>query len=162
MSLKWLGGTLLVLLAVGYGAGVAHRWQAASRRLAAWVTLLNYIHGQISCFSAPLNEILAHAPHDMLAPLWPRSACDEFEEGSLVALCRASAAELEGESARLLTDLADELGTMRQREQLDCLKVYAIALDKERAALSSALPGRIRMHGALSLCGALAVILLLW
>ena len=161
MPLKWLGVVLVLVTALAYGIAAVRRFQTAKGLLTAWVALLRYAYSQLSGFGTPMDEVLAHAPPDMLAPLI-RVQGRSAQTRELALLCRASASMLTGEGARLLGELADELGRFWRREQIERLRVYADALEGERARLCAALPGRVRLHGALSLCGALALILLLW
>lgn len=155
MLLKWLGGGMLLCLAVVYCMAEAARWQAVKNKLDAYVALLIHTKTQIACFGTPLADILDKAPSDLLQQLGD-TACGDF-----AALCRRGG-ELPGESGRLLGALADEIGTIWRQEQLERLNYYIGALDKEKAALGSSLPARLRLHGTLSVCGALMVILLIW
>lgn len=155
MPLKWLGGGLLLCLAVAYCVAEAARWQTVKSKLDAYVALLVYTKTQISCFGTPLADILSKAPPEPLRSLGGEP-CGDF-----AALCRKGG-ELPCESGRLLGALADEIGTIWRQEQLERLGYYIGALEKERAALCSSLPARLRLHGTLSVCGALAVILLIW
>lgn len=154
MPLKWLGGGLLVFLAVAYCVAEAATWQTVKRRLEGYVALLTYTKTQISCFGTPLAEILDKAPPEITSSLGER--CTDF-----AALCRRGG-DLPDESGRLLLALSDEIGTIWRQEQLERLGYYIGALEKQRTALCSSLPSRLRLHGTLSVCGALMVILLIW
>ena len=159
MLIKWLGGGLLVALAGCYCIGNARRWQAMARLLDAWILLLRFARGQISCFGLPLSSIMARAPFKVKAVLG-RYMTDG--RGDVISLCRSTAELLPDVSAELLDDLADEIGTIWRQEQLERLDYYIVALENERIALAAALPARIKLHGTMSLCGAMALILLLW
>ena len=158
MPLKYIGGGLLLCLAVVYCMAKATVWQTVKLRLSAYVALLSYTKTSIACFGTPLADILSKAPPELIGQLGGAGdgACSDF-----ATLCRRGA-DLPGESGRLLTSLADEIGTIWRKEQLERLSYYIGALEKEKAAFCSSLPSRLRLHGTLSVCGALAVILLIW
>lgn len=155
MSLKYIGGGLLLCLAVVYCMSEAAAWQTVKRRLAAYVALLSYTKTSIACFGTSLVDILDKAPSELIGQLGGELG------GDFSALCRRGA-DLPGESGRLLASLADEIGTIWRQEQLERLSYYIGALEKEKAAFCSSLPSRLRLHSTLSVCGALAVILLIW
>ena len=155
MPLKYIGGGLLLCLAVVYCMAKATVWQTVKLRLSAYVALLSYTKTSIACFGTPLADILSKAPPELIGQLGGEP-CGDFS-----ALCRRGA-DLPGESGRLLTSLADEIGTIWRKEQLERLSYYIGALEKEKAAFCSSLPSRLRLHGTLSVCGALMVILLIW
>lgn len=158
MQLKWIGCMMLLSVAVGYCVFGVRRMQLTQRQLVCWVALLTYIRGQISCYSMPLAEILARAPREMIEPIKPTGQTDV----DFVTLCRAGASTLPKECGRLLRELSDEIGTIWRQEQLERLNVYVVALEKEKDTFSAALPGRVRLRSTLSLCSALALIILMW
>lgn len=158
MLLKGLGGALLIGLSVAYCASCAARWQTARRKLCAFVTLLSFTRGHISCFGTPLSDILEKAPPGLLEDIVGAPAHCPIDFSSL-CLCTE---DLPDEARRLLGALSDEIGTIWRQEQLERLGYYIDALEKEKTAFCSALPSRLRLHGTLSLCGALALILLIW
>ncbi len=159
MQLKWLGCILFLGFAVAYCVYDARRLQETARRLSAWVDLLTHVRGQISCFGTPLGQILDGTDADTLALIVPSA---DMKQQGLGAICRASAPTLPSESGRLLEALSDEIGTIWRQEQLERLNYYIAALEKEQAAFCTSLPARIRLKSTLSLCGALAMILLIW
>lgn len=157
MPLKWLGGAWLIVLAMAWCASRAAHWQAIKRALRSWVALLSYTKAQISCFGAPLSDILAKAPPEVLDSIvGKRPPPDDF-----AALCRCTEG-LPDEARRLLAELSEEIGTIWRQEQLERLTYYVGALEQQERAFGSSLPSKIRLHGTLSLCGALALILLIW
>ncbi len=158
MLLKGLGGALLIGLSVAYCASCAVRWQTAKRKLCAFVALLSFTRGHISCFGTPLSDILGKAPPALLADILGTHA---RRPADFATLCRCTDG-LPDEARRLLHALSDEIGTIWRQEQLERLSYYIGALEKEKAAFCSSLPSKLRLHGTLSLCGALAVILLIW
>lgn len=151
-----MGGALLLSLAAAVVFIRARRMGRQRQMLSAWVELLSYAHDRIACFGTPLPDILRAAP-PCLKELTRGRDCDDFSR-----LCRIGAEQLEGEGARLLSRLADEVGGIWRQEQLTRLEAYASALRKEKTALDAALPQRLRLEGTLTLCGTLALILLIW
>jgi hypothetical protein len=69
---------------------------------------------------------------------------------------------LPGNSGVLMRALADELGTVWRREQVERLNYYISALEKEHQAYATRLSERLRTRCALCLCGTLGVLLLIW
>jgi len=77
-------------------------------------------------------------------------------------LCHLGSEQLGGEGGALLRALGDEIGTIWRTEQVERLDYYIEALREQQTGLSSVLRDRVRLHATLSVCGALAVILLIW
>lgn len=159
MQLKWMGGILLLGMAIGYVIYMTVQMQRQMQRLGAWCALLGYMRGQIACYATPLPEILARAPtqarETLILPYG--QASQDF-----AALCRASADAFEGETAKLLRSLADEIGTIWRQEQLERLNVYIGALEKEKSEYTASLIPKLRRQSTLVVCGSLALILLMW
>lgn len=158
MPLKWLGGAWLIGLSVAYCAARTAHWQAVKRTLRAWVALLNHTKTHISCFGTPLSDILKKAPPKVIDDITGGrgTALSDF-----TALCRRTDI-LPDEARRLLFELSDEIGTIWRKEQLERLSYYVSALEQQERVFCSSLSSKIRLHGTLSLCGALALILLIW
>lgn len=145
-------------ISVVYCALCAARFETAKRRLCALIALLTYARGQISCFGAPLSEILEKIPPETISDI---VGSHKEKPADFAALCRYTQG-LPAEAQRLLQSLAEEIGTIWRQEQLERLNYYIGALEKEKTVFCSSLPSRLRLHGTLSLCGALALILLIW
>lgn len=159
MQLKWIGSILLLGMALGYVVYMTARMQRQTRRLGAWCALLEYMRGQIACYATPLPEILARAPTEARnALILPDGQVSQ----DFAALCRVSADAFDGETAKLLRSLADEIGTIWRQEQLERLNVYIAALEKEKNAYVASLLPKLRWQSTLVVCGTLALILLMW
>jgi len=83
-------------------------------------------------------------------------------EQPLPSLIRESRAYLEPEVERLLQAFSGELGHTSRTEQVTRCTYYIEALTEERGRLCEVLPARARTSGALCLCTALAMAILLW
>lgn len=159
MQLKWLGCMLLVGFVVVYCVCDARRLRETERRLSAWLYVLTYARGQISCFGTPLGRILAGIDAQTLALIAPAA---EPQGKDLAFICRVAVDTLPDESGQLLRALSEEIGTIWRREQLKRLDYYIAMLEKQKEAFCTALPSRLRLKSTLSLCGALALVLLVW
>lgn len=160
MWIKYLGGGMLVVICALYCLQSNRRMRWAKQRLGAWITLLTHIRSHIACFGTPLREILARADARILAAL--AIGEKQSDEPQLAAHCRDDAPMLPGNSGALMRSLADELGTVWRREQIERLDYYISALEKEYEAYAAKMSERQRLHNALCLCGTLGVLLLIW
>lgn len=156
--MKSLGAVILLLTAVLY---IWQEWRRGQRQVAyltAWGSLLRGMRTQISCYATPLSEILKNTDRAIL-----EVACDDpAPERSLPQLCAQAARKMSGESAREMAALADELGTVWRQEQLIRLDEVIATLERERQSALAARAGHMRLVSALSICGTLGVLLLLW
>ncbi len=159
MSAVWkLIGALLMLVT---GVVVARGQIAHEKKklwvLEGWIGLLLYTRAQIDCYLMPLEEILENADKGLL-----RAAGAGCVGGSQKELLDAALPYLEDESARLLTSLVRELGNGYREEQLRRCDYYLAALEKERERLAAALPARLKLCAAMSVCAAAFLAILLW
>ena len=159
MWIKYVGGGVLILICALYCVGSNRQLRMAKHRLGAWIALLTHIRSHIACFGTPLREILTYADPMVLATL----TLDAPENESMLSeRCRADAPMLPGNSGVLMRALADELGTVWRREQVERLNYYISALENEHQAYATRLSERLRTRCALCLCGTLGVLLLIW
>lgn len=159
MSWEWkLIGALLMLVT---GAAVAKARIAHEKKklwvLDAWLGLLLYTRAQIDCYLMPLEEIFKSADVELI-----RSAGAGSVRRSQKELLDAALPYLDRESARLLTSWLCELGNGYREEQLRRCDYYLAALEKERARLAAALPARLKLCAATSICAAVGTAILLW
>ncbi len=158
MMLKWMGGCLLLGAALTYSLSVWRQLHNASLRQQGWITLLEYVRSKICCFGTPLQDILASADEKLLGGVGVAKQQNE----DFATLCQRASEQLGGEGGALLRALGDEIGTIWRTEQVERLDYYIEALRKTQTSLSSAFWDRVRLHATLSVCGALAIILLIW
>ncbi|MBO5898105.1 MAG: hypothetical protein J6R04_03745 [Clostridia bacterium] len=159
MWLKWMGGLLLLSAAVLDCLIHTRRLQRTETCVRAWVELLQTVHTRISCLSIPLPDILRGIPPRLWRDLGEDATPREID---LRVLCRASAEHLPSEIGARLLALADEVGRVWRQEQLDRLAAEIRALEQESERLRIGLSPSIRLRGTLSLCGAVALMILMW
>ncbi len=156
MWVKLLGGGCLF--------GVVSVWRCCQERmmrqslvrLDRWIRCLRYVRGQIACFGTPLEEILSHVDAAILPDV-------RLLQGmSLQQGCADHARMLPGQSGEILRSLGGELGTMFREEQLVRLDYYLDLLEREQIVCIQKGRETGRLHTALSLCGVIGVLLLLW
>ncbi len=160
MWIKYVGAGLLVAICVTYCMQSNRHLRGTKQRLEAWITLLVHIRSHIACFGTPLREILERSAPTVLSVL-ALDAASENESG-LAERCRADASILPGESGALMRSLADEVGTVWRREQIERLDYYISALEKEHQAYAARMSERLRLRNTLCVCGTLCVLLLIW
>jgi hypothetical protein len=159
MWLKWTGCLMLLSAAVLDWLMHVRHLQRTERCVRAWVELLQTVYVRISCFSMPLPDILREIP----PRLWRALGEDAVpREPDLRALCRTSAEQLPREIGARLLALADEMGRVWRQEQLDRLAEEIRALEQESERLHNGLRPSIRLRGTLSVCGAVALMILIW
>lgn len=160
MWLKWVGGVLLLTAAGVFSTVQARRLKRTARCVWAWVEVLRTIHTHISCFATPIPDILRALPSHLRADLTEcETVCEENDFG---ALCRAAAQELPSEIGERLLKLSFDVGRVWRQEQLDRLACEISALEQQAQALSAAVQPSIRLRSTLSICGAVAIIILIW
>lgn len=158
LGLKCLGGGILLTVCFWHCRKKAEHAHRMGIRLDAWITLLTYVRGQISCFGRPLQDILLSVSPRLLQSL-------DIDPGSLQPLrdyCRADAGLLPGCGGECLLSLADELGTVWREEQVERLDYYLGEMQQARQAYNNKLTEQLRLRYIMSICGTLGVMLLIW
>jgi hypothetical protein len=158
LMLKCVGGGILLAVCLGYSNQNARQARRMAERLDAWIGLLTYVRGQISCFGRPLADILSTAEPRLLAAL----DMDTCHLRPLRDYCREDATLLSGWGGEHLLALAEALGTVWWQEQVARLDYYLAEMDQARQSYKAKLSERVRLRGAMLLCGALGMILLVW
>ena len=156
-ELKLIGA----LLILGAGATVAKIRITHEKKklwvLDGWLGLLRYTRAQIDCYLMPLEEIFRSADGELIRAAGAGSARRSQKE-----LLDTALPYLEGESARLLRSWLHELGNGYREEQLRRCDYYLAALEKERERLATALPAKLKLCTATSICAAVGTAILLW
>lgn len=159
MWLKWAGGLMLLSAAMLDWLLHIRRLQRTERCVRAWVELLQTVYTGIACLSTPLPDILRAVPQRLWRDLGEEAAPHDPDLGEL---CRVCAEHLPREIGVRLLALADEVGRVWREEQLERLGADIRALQEEAERLRSKQSPSIRLRGTLSVCGALAVMILIW
>ena len=160
MWLKCLGSGFLLVSAMVYCYQYERRTAKTKRLLTAWITLLTDIKRHIANYGRPLPEILSMVDPRVLAIL-ARDG-DPLSATTLPSICLSHAEELPPECGEILRGLAQDLGTVWRQEQVERLEDDIERLTRQKEAFCEAADGALRLWRALSLCGALGAILLVW
>jgi hypothetical protein len=122
-----------------------------------WLALLRYTRMQVECFALPMSVILRRVDVGILRRCGYGGASppESFEE--LWAEC----AIRDGVCAEWMRDFSREFGKSYREEQGRGCEYYETLLEQRRDALISELPAKKKIHSALWVSGALAVVILL-
>ena len=154
---KIAGALILSLSGICCAVCLNRNVERRPREAAGWIALLRFCKVQVECFSLPMGEILARSDPEVL------SACGyegglppgSFEE--LLAASRLYDSEVE----RIARGFCEEFGRGYREEQMRGCEYYLSELEEHRRMLVGKLPAQKKMNTTLSVCAALAVVLLL-
>lgn len=120
--------------------------------------LVRYLRSEIDAFSMPIPAALGRCPPEILEKCGYRnaSACPT----SLCELLSATSEE-SGETRKIMARFCAELGRGYKQEQLVLCDATLDELRAHRSRLACELPAKQRLGGTLSVCGALALVILL-
>ena len=160
MWIKCLGSGFLLVSAMVYCYQYERRTAKTKRTLSAWIALLTDMKRHIANYGRPLSEILPLIDPNVIATLGGDE--EALSAATLPAICLSHAKELPAESGEILRGLAQDFGTVWRQEQVERLEDDIERLTQHKEAFCTAAGGALRLRLALSLCGALGVILLMW
>ena len=150
-----------VLLLLGTGVLSSKTLSYYERKRVAildgWLDLIYHIRTQIDCYLTPVEQIFAEA-----SPALLRACMGDRNVKNPTQLLKCSRLYLNEESANLLEAFGREIGCCYREEQVKRCDYYLSALRNQRDQQSAKLPARLRAHGALCLCGAFGLAILLW
>lgn len=125
--------------------------------LDGFIALIFYIKGQVDCYARPIGDILYSLPPEILRQCnCPKGAL------TLEDLIEESKIYLDAESLRLISAFASEFGSIFREEQTKRCDYYAGMLGEIRSRLSDRAEGESRSGGAICICVALGLAILLW
>lgn len=157
MVLRLLGAAILSLCGVLFAAHLNRNAERHLREAEAWIALLRFVKAQVECFSLPMGEILCRCDADILrncgcfASVPPKSFSAMLE---VSAFC-------DDECEKIARAFAEEFGRGYRDEATRGCDYYLAQLEAYKNALAKKLPAQKKMNATLSVCGALAVVLLL-
>ena len=157
MVYKLAGALILSVSGMLCAACLNRRAEGRLSEVSGWIALLRFCKVQIECYSLPMGEILGRCGGEML------SACGylgEIAPRSFEDLLRASAWR-DGETERIVRGFCEEFGRGYREEQMRGCDYYLSALEAHREGLAKRLPAQKKMNTTLSVCAALAMVLLL-
>lgn len=154
---KLAGALVLSISGVLCAAWLNRKAERRIGELAGWISLLRFCKRQVDCFSLPMGEILARCDREIL------SACGfvgDLAPKSFEDLLAASAMQ-DGETESIVRGFCEEFGKGYREEQTRGCDYYLGLLEARREQLLGRLPAQKKMNATLSVCAALAIVLLL-
>lgn len=157
MLIKLGGGLFLCLSGLISAISLCRYCRRRLDTLDGFISLIQYIKGQVECYARPIGDILSSLPPEILqdcnCPVGA-SSLDELIEESRIYLDR--------DSLRLLTAFSGEFGSIFREEQVRRCDHYAARLRERRTLISDRLSGEMRSGAALCIGLSLCLIILLW
>lgn len=157
MIYKMAGALILSLSGILCAAFLNRRAEARLREISGWIALLRFCKLQVECFSLPMGEILARSNRETLASC---GYVGEIAPKSFEDLFRASVLH-DAEAEGIVRGFCEEFGRGYREEQMRGCDYYLSQLEARREVLAKKLPAQKKMNATLSVCAALAVVLLL-
>ena len=149
------------LIVVGSGVlGACFMNRSAAERLSqveAWLSLLRYTRMQVDCFALPMSVILRRADTELLRRCGYGGESNPESFDALWSGCVIH----DGACAEWMRDFSREFGKSYREEQSRGCEYYEALLEQRRETLISELPMKKKVHSALWISGALAVVILL-
>ena len=154
---KAAGAALLVCSGIAVAAQMNRTAEAALRQNEGIMALLRAVRGQIECFSLPIGQILAACDRDLLL------ACGYTEEekprdlGEILSRMTV----WDARTVSIFSQFAAEFGRGYREDEVRACDYALSLLEERRGVLAKDLPVKKKRNMTLSVCGALALALLL-
>lgn len=149
------------LILVGSGVlGALFMNRSAAERLSqveGWLSLLRYTRMQVDCYALPMSVILKRAD----AALLRRCGYGGETNPESFEILWESCVICDSACAEWMRDFSREFGKSYREEQSRGCEYYEALLEQRREALVCELPIKKKVHSALWISGALAVVILL-
>ena len=157
MALRIVGAAILSLCGVLFAAHLNRRAECRLRQVEGWISLLRFVKAQVECFSLPMSEILLRCDQAVLQSCgYPA----DIPPKSFSAMCEASTF-CDAECVRIARAFAEEFGKGYREEEMRGCDYYLAQLEAHKEMLAKKLPVQKKMNATLSICAALALVLLL-
>ena len=158
MSLLRMIGALAVVTSGVYAACIFNSGtRQVLRQTEAFISLLRFIRSQIECFALPLPQALGRCPAEILKGCGYDRAEKPSSGEHLMAGCCIEDTSVRRSMERFFS----EIGRGYREEQLNLCDYCISSLEERRAHMASQLPMKIKVNSALSIVGAVAVVILL-
>ena len=154
---KLLGSGFLLACGILYPCLCARERRTALVQIETLMELVGFIKRQIEYFRLPMREILARCDASVLrecgypADVSPKSFSAMLEASSFC----------DGECERIAHAFAEGFGRGYREEETRGCEYYLAQLQAYKETLSKKLPAQKKMNATLSICAALALVLLL-
>ena len=160
MTLKLIGGILLVLSGV-IGAEVLNaRAAVALDRVDGWISFLRYARRMVECYALPEEAILSRAEGTMLTACGYSGDMPPRDFRTMIAAC-ADGGDLTESARAALCRFVSAYGQGYRDEQMRICDDTLLALGEERELLSSALPAQRQKNTTFAVAGAIGLAILL-
>ncbi len=156
-GIKLIGSACLALAGAltAFSLRIYHRRRLDT--LDGFIALIFYIKGQVDCYARPIGDIMYSLPPEILRACGCPGGALTIED-----LIEESKIYLDRESFRLLSSFANEFGSIFREEQTKRCDHYIGLLSEIRGGAAQKLDGEMRAGGAVCLCVALGLAILLW
>jgi hypothetical protein len=157
MLIKLGGGLFLVLSGVVSALSLCRYCRRRLDTLDGFISLIQYIKGQVECYARPIGDILDTLPPEIL-----RDCNCPVGATSLDELIEESRIYLDRDTLRLLTAFSGEFGSIFREEQTRRCEHYVARLRERRELIASRISGEMRSGAAMCIGLSLCLLILLW
>jgi len=154
---KLTGAVLLACSGIAAACVLNRKASEALRQAEGMMALLRTVRGQIECFARPISEILSACERKEL------EACGYFGEDAPKDLLEllTQCWRYDEETVETVSRFAEEFGRGYREDEVRACDYTLSLLDKRREKLAAELPAKKKRNTVLSVCAALAIVLLL-
>lgn len=157
LAIKLIGGILLFATGGLTAVSLCRYCRKRLETLDGFVSLIQYVKGQVECYARPIDDILASLPPEIL-----RDCNCPTGASSLDELIEASSIYLDRDSHRHLVAFSGEFGSIFREEQARRCQHYASLLGERRQAVAERLVSEMRSGCAVCICVTVSLAILLW
>lgn len=157
LILKISGGILLILTGGISAFSLCRYCRKRMDTLDGFISLLQYIKGQVECYARPIDDIISSLPPDLLRYCNCPTGANGLDE-----LIDESRIYLDRESLRQLTAFAGEFGSTFREEQVQRCEYYASSLRERRQVVAERLASEMRSGCAVCICVTVSLAIILW
>lgn len=158
MSLLRMIGAVAVVVS---GIYAAYLFNSGTRQILkqteSFISLLRFLRSQIECFALPLPQALGRCPTEILQGCGYYGNEVPISGKQFISECYISDDHVRRDVERFFS----EAGKGYREEQLNLCDYCISLLEERRVSLASQLPMKIKVNSALSIAGAVAVVILL-
>lgn len=157
MYIKLVGGSFLLVAALLSSISLCAYYRRRLDTLDGFISLIQYIKGQVDCYARPIDGILSALPPEIL-----RDCNCPAGAGSLEEMIEESRLYLDRDSLRYVTAFAVEFGSIFREEQTRRCDHYVDRLRERRAAVAERQTMEMRSGCAIILSLSACILILLW
>lgn len=155
--LKIVGAVIVSLSGVGLASLLCASSRAAVTQTEGLCALARYLGGEISCFCMPIPTALSRCPWEILKKCGADARVRYQSVEELLDACGI----YDARTREITSAFAREIGRGYRAEQIALCERTAQMLSQHAQELLARLPTKQRLSGTLSVCSALAAVILL-